>query len=327
MKTTRPTYAASERGFALLVTLVMLSLLAVILGGLARRSAYTALQANDAEQAMRQRWAELSCGHTLLTTASDRADKRLDDWRMATEGDTSGTVQNARPVASESFHFKLAGLNVWGRIDDEQSKINLNHRLASSPDASVSPKLVIDDALGAMQSSALQLTREPFVRELGLPRVMSWKQVLPRHQPPDLLGVRGPEQLPDRQGRSAVADRLTLWGDGLLNIWTTDRETLRRGLAASTAHGSINPGTIGELLDLRENEPALGLSTLIANATADQADDRKPLHAMLTERSSCFTLWLAIRSNKHDNAHAQWSLRVVESEGDSDAGPTRQYRW
>ena len=313
---------ALRRGYALLVTLVMLALLAVILSGLARRSADTALQANAAEQAMRQRWAERSCAYSLLGTAGDRAERRLEAWRALHESEGAGAAQAHQPIRSESFRLNLSGLTLWGRIDDEQSKINLNQQLATSPEATVSPAMVVDEALRPVRSSGLRLTREPFVQQLGLPRLMSWPQVLPGVHPPELLGLDSADELLEGHRGGAVVERATLWGDGRLNVWTASHEAIRRRLA-----NSVEPETIDTLIQLRDAEPVLGLATLIVNAAADREQDRDELTRTLTERSGCYSLWLAVRPEQLDNAPADWVLMVMESNEADSTDQIREYRW
>ena len=316
----------SEQGYALLVTLVMLALLGVILTGLARRSADTALQARDEEQAARQRWAELSCAHTLLTTASERADRRLTNRQAEQQGDTPADLQNDTPLPSrETFVIQLPGLELRGRIDDEQAKVNLNrHLLASaSGDGVFLPQHVADRVIGSSRTTKLQLTRPAFTQALGLKPVESWQQVLPNDGPAELLGIARPEQLTDTRRTPSVADRITLWGDGRINIWTATDTTLREQAAA---HPNLRVETMDALIELRTADPTHALGTLIANATEDR-DEQALLQRMLTDRSESHAMWLAVRSSREGDARDHWSLWVAESQGGQETGRLRQFRW
>ncbi|MEM6507544.1 MAG: hypothetical protein AAF711_19060 [Planctomycetota bacterium] len=322
MTSHRQQHGLRNGGYALLITLVMLALLGVILGGLARRSADAALQARAAEQAMRQQWAELSCSYTLLNTAADRAEQRLGLWQASFEEDAYASSVVDPPGGYEVFSLKLAGLEVWGRIDDEEAKLNLNERLRASPDRVIMPSSVVDEAIAPNRSTGLYLTREPFVRTLGLRPLMSWAQVLPGWTPQALLGINRPEALLEPHSTQAVVSRATLWGDGTLNIWTGQDHVIRQRL-----RDLVEPGTVENLIGLRIAEPALTLGTLIENAAEDK-DERALLQGIFTERSSAYGMWLAVRDEtEQDAASPRWSLWVLEQGNDQEPGRPREHRW
>ncbi|MBX2851681.1 MAG: hypothetical protein KTR15_08055 [Phycisphaeraceae bacterium] len=305
-----------HRGYALLVTLVMLALLGVILSGLARRSADTALQAREAEQSVRQHWAEMSCSYSLLSTASTRADDRLSVWQTAVKD--GGHAIFSEPIKrQEAFKLKLAGLEVWGRIDDEQAKLNLNERLRTSPNSTVMPSAVLDEAISPSRTTGLRLTRQPFIETLGLQPLMSWPQVLPDYSPEDLLGIDHPEWLQVSSGPQPIANRITLWGDGTLNIWTAEDPVIRKRL-----QDLVQSSTIETLLRLRAEEPSLSLGTLLENA-----DERAGLNRVFIERSGCHGMWLAVRPVNHGETPPQWSFWVVDQGGDREQGKLKAFRW
>lgn len=313
-------HGPSQRGYALLVTLIMLALLGVILGGLARRSADSALHARDAEQAMRQHWAELSCSHTLLSSAPERGSDRLKAWQSA-KADTVASINTERPSRYETFSLQLAGVEVHGRIDDDQSKINLNERLRTSPDAAVMPSAVVDRVLSPTRSPGIQLTRQPFVQALRLRPLMSWQQVLPGYAPEQLLGIDHPDRMDISAESHAPADRVTLWGDGTINLWTAEDQVVRQHLK-----DIVQPGTIESVLEFRAQEPPLSLGTIYENATEDQ-DERAAFGRVFSDRSECYSLWLAIRAEGEEQAAYRWSLRVLEKGGGQESGRLSEYRW
>lgn len=321
----RPPCARSSRskpGYALLVTLVMLSLLAIILGGLARRSAERALQARDTEEDMRQRWAELSCSRVLLLTAAERKNRELTAWLESSDPGAVRIGDANPPKPSDVFYLELAGLQLWGRIDDEQCKRNLNRALALSPDAAISPQQVLDGILSPARSQSLRLTREPFVHQLGLTPLVSWAQLLPENKLPELLGGHGPQAMMGTSLHPAVADRVTLWGDGRLNIWTASNQTIRDELA-----GSVESETIEKLLELKRLGHDHDLGTLILNATPEHKPDRAVLSGVLTDRSTCYSLWLAVRPDNQPDAPARWSHRVFQSGQNPETRSLQEYRW
>ncbi len=304
-------------GYALLVTLVLLALLAVILGGMARRSADTALAARASEDAMRQRWAILSCQQTLLANAPNRFEARTQAWLEAVNDEEGiGAGWEDRPPSVETLALELEGVRLWLRIDDEQAKVNLNEALRRSPEAQLAPHVVIADTLAPAMVARPTLTRGEFIETLGLQPIESWSQVLPRQDPMPLLGIHTPEQLSRSQAdREAPANRVTLWGDGRLNLYTATDETLQRAL-----RDRVEPGTIEAFLRIRREAPGLGLRGMVDNATADQIEDRAALNAALTDRSRRYAMWLACRSTTPDTAATQWSLSVLEAASSDSAG-------
>lgn len=304
----------------MLVTLVMLALLGVILSSLARRSADTALQAREAEQSMRQRWAELSCGHALLATASKRTDDQISLWQASLEGDGDATSIEP-PRRHEVFKLKLKGLEVWGRVDDEQAKLNLNERLRSSPNTAIMPSAVVDEAVSPSRITNLRLTRRPFTEALGIQSLISWPQVFHGYSPEDLLGIDRPEALTASSSSQVIVNRATLWGDGTLNFWTTEDQVVRKRL-----QDQVEPGTVEGLLRLRTEEPTLSLGTLFENATEDR-DERAILARVFVDRSRCHGMWLAVRPAEQVNTPARWSLWIVEQGGDQEPVRLKAFRW
>jgi hypothetical protein len=322
--------SAQHRGYALLITVVMLALLAVILGGMARRSADTALQARAAEYDVRQRWAALSCQQTVLAGAPERFEQRTEEWLEAcADEDGPPTGWDQRPAPVETLALELRGVHLWLRIDDEQAKQNLNHALRTTPEARVAPQAIVAETLAPTFVVTPALTRPEFVEALDFQPISSWDQVLPSTDPLQLLGIRDASRLVGTNEPSdAPANRVTLWGDGRLNLFATSDETLRRVL-----RDKAEPATIELLLRLRREDPGLGLQGLIDNVTAEREDDRAALNAALTDRSRCFTLWLACKPQTPDNAATHWSISVIESAANPQASasgdrqPLKQYRW
>lgn len=321
---------AKQRGYALLVTVVMLALLAVILGGMARRSADTALQARAAEDAVRQKWAELSCQQTLLAGAPERFGQRNQAWLEAcNDKDGPPTGWDQRPPPVETLALELKGVRLWLRIEDEQAKRNLNHTLRTTPEARVALQSVVADVLAPTFVAQPVLTKAAFVEAFGFQPVESWSQVLPGAQAHKLLGLQEAAQLVEFDARDdAPAKRVTLWGDGRLSLFAASDQTIRRAL-----RDQAQPATVERLLRLRREDPGLGLRGLIDNATADHEENRAVLNAAFTDRPRCYAMWLACQPQTPDTAATRWSLSVLESAASPQAAQSggkqtlKQYRW
>lgn len=317
------------RGYALLITLVMLALLGVILGGLARRSADAAIDANVEEQAVRLQWARLTCSHTMLRNVQERFDRRAEAWFASLDPESESPAGwDDRPASHESVALALRGLHLTVRIDDEQAKINLNHALRQAADTFVSPDAVIAESLSDVWAPTPQFTRPEFVELLRFQPLESWQQAMPGSSPKNLLGIKDAANLLNPR-LSGPAETATLWGDGRLNLFSAPEAVLQRGL-----RDRVDPYTIQRLIRLRQEDPGLGLTVLIENAAPDRQEDRRALTAALTDRSTCFALWINCAPDTPSHSVEHWTLSVREGDGgaatSSAANPSladKRYDW
>lgn len=323
----RPLRRRYFRGYALLVTLVMLGLLGVILGGLARISADTALEAREAEDRLRRHWAELSCQRALLVSAPEWSAAKYAAWVASFDDDARDANSDApRPAGQESLHLSLTGVELWIRIEDEQAKVNLNHLLreASADGDTFRTESVLRDALGGVSGVLPQVTRPEMVQALGLEPLESWGQALPGSTPGSLLGVNAPKQLLGGAFTNAITGNKTLWGSGQINLVTAQEQVVIDHL-----RDRVPPETVQRLLQAHREDPSRSLHALIAEAT-DDPDERAALATTLTTRSHCFSMWLASRPAARPTAIPHWSLHIVTSGSNATAGTPaniRQYRW
>ncbi len=175
-------------GFALLLTLMVLALAAVILSLSARRSTTATRSALQAERDLRHKWA-LAAGETLL----EQANVLLVD-------PAAGDAAHARPLPVRKFDLTMAGERVVILLASEQGKPNINS-LAKRLPAFDLARLI--ETLGGKDPLAGVDADRPF-----------WclEQLRPGATPSDLLGGPWPDSI-----HPGLATAATLAGDGKLD--------------------------------------------------------------------------------------------------------------
>jgi hypothetical protein len=216
-----------HHGLVLLLTLVLLALGAVVVGGLVRTSLGRAILACDAQETLQRRWGMMSIqavvlpmGPLLLGAANKDA---------------------ATPVVFVDGTITLGGQGFHLRLSDEQAKANLNllHQtlgregavrklerwLALSPDGdALTLDLRPQAAAGATPQATPQAAdsaKDHATDSDGpnAPAFSTWAQVFADPQPARLFTFL-PAATP------AVTDQLTCWSDGRLNLNLASDEVL-----------------------------------------------------------------------------------------------------
>jgi len=201
-------------GYALLLTLILLAMVAAGLAGVARRSHAASLEANRVERDTQRRWLAVTA-ETLLP----------DSDRILT--DTS--VADGISMATARFTFDLGHHHLTLTLADEQAKANLNTLMDRHAPAMVNAKT---NALSAGTVSNIQ----PKLRPLGdfettaagveadWPAFGSLEQVLASEDLSQLLD--GPAL------GATLLDDVTLWGDGRLRLYRASCERRPKSAAS-----------------------------------------------------------------------------------------------
>jgi hypothetical protein len=86
--------------------------------------------------------------------------------------------------------------------------------------------------------------------------------------------------------RPTLADRVTCWGDGRVNLRRAEIPVLREALA-----GVLSESDLAKLRALREG-PDAPTSAKLVGQLGLQKDKAKALAARTTGRSACYSLWV-----------------------------------
>lgn len=279
--------AARDRGFALVLTLMLLVMAGAALAGVSRTSLSRATAAQQAEEDLQRRWATLSVSQTLLAQAP----------RLVTEANEASD----QPLAVITQTLTLGGQDLLLHIADEQAKFNMAARTASASS---------EQALAALRR-LLQTMANDAQPRLALPESSDQQSIGSFEQ---LLVAPTPGQLFGDQNQPGLTQVLTLWGDGRVNFSRAAYEVL------DEAGGDVlGAGKVHELAGLRRQMP--GLSLARAMALLELGDDQQAqIAARLTDRSTCYSVHVQMRS-RHRRFDRLSIIDSSEHEGRTTTDP------
>jgi hypothetical protein len=248
--------------------LFVLALAAAAMAGVCRMTLEKAVQASRAEDDLRRRWAVVTCRAVLLPKAED----------ILRGGNNSvGEVRRSIRLGNQSFTL------IFG---DEQAKANVNLLYAQSglSGAEHEVRAMIGTAGGGVPVELRpipgrgKLFGSPDAADDDPRAFESFGQVLGQTPPEQLVAVRGKVPSPTRM--------MTCWGDGSLNLRRASNESVRAVLARYLAAGEIS-----RLLDARTKNPKGQIAEFLDGLDLPPAR-RDPVENLLTDASSCHSLWI-----------------------------------
>lgn len=276
---------ATRRGYALLLTLLLLALVATGLAGVTRLGLRRAAAAGEAVETLQRRWTLLSASATLLPLAEDV---------LKQNGARSKRLDSMAAVS-----LVLGGQPIDLVLSDEQAKVNANTMLdrLGLPDAERFVRMLVrgNGAVAQVRLSPLQASEGP--GGAGAPERLfrTLDQVFPSDDPSEWLASRSP-----------IA-QVTCWGDGKLNVRRASREALR-----ALCTPELDLRQIELLLSLRQQSPEQSIDQLLS-ALQPTEEQAAAARAMLTDKSVCHSLWVTVRGSRR-----RWDQLFV---ADGVAGP------
>lgn len=277
-----------ERGFMLVLVLLVLALVSTLLLSLSRGSLSRATRARDATMELQRRWGAATLAASLLPDAGNRLRKESERLRT--------------PMREWRGGLTLGEVEFTVVLADEQSKANLNMILSTDPDGAIRvtrtllPRDVPASAIDLRPSSTD--SDDADAATPAEPPLASWGQVLSDRwsDPRRLLGFD--------TDRDAINRLATLWGDGRLNLATADRAAL-----AAVAGPSVPATQIDRILEARDTQPFPQGNHEVWLSAAELADqDRARLTAQTTVRSTCHSI--AIEANDPWRSH--YFLQIMD---------------
>lgn len=274
-------HASSRQGFVLLTVVVMIAVAVLMLTRVASISMRVAAAAADEEKEMRARWAATSIRRECLTTAP------------ALVGSASPTNQPSESRFSPASAWRdvqIGGNTYRVIVADESSKISLS-RLAGRFEADTAQQAIDELAL-----SIRPLKANENLTAASQQASQRWEHWLASNSSNALNSART---------IAAATQRLTLWGDGKLNILSADPEStefLWRELFGRSPPSSLE--------NLRRQSPpprpsqlisSLGLRESQANLAAD----------WFTSESTCYSVWIFCESDRRvaPSLFVEWGRR------------------
>lgn len=302
----------------LLLTLMVLAIAAAALAGACRAALQKAVLATRAEEDLRRRWAIVSCRAALLPKA-----ERV----LAASGD--------RTSPETRFDVTLGGQPMTLIFGDEQAKANVNllYALGKRARTDIAVRGIVGATGADVRVELRPILLEMPTDELSEPEpppkhplrsdrdeqdlldfevqpvFEAWGQIVPSAKPAALLRRRA-------SSSPSVAGSLTLWGDGTVNVRRASEECLRR-----VCDKVLRPGEVRKLVAARDKDPDFDLWETMD--TLNLPEDRYAnAEQLLTDRSSCFSLWIVIRGTRGQ----EWYDLAV-SEPLTSGGGVKTFGW
>ena len=273
----------------MLAVLVCLIVAGLALVTLAQRSMRLSALAIDKQRSLQEKWGVLSCQRTLLP----RADSHFSELEKEAEEKRERESLPVEPAPRDfATSVVLGGIRFDLLLADENAKVNLNHafHLRGRPGA----ERLVNRILAGVFHPPVRLFADPpkkpvdafetLMDDEALPVVFgSWGQVF------DLSRAVGPGS---HRSLPQLTARLTLWGKGELNVRRALDDTL---LNVSQLVVSQGPARQLQNACRDEEKQEQQVDRLVEQLNVDQ-EEEFVLQEMLTQHSSCFSLWTTVSS-------------------------------
>src|ERR1700733_6313778 len=255
-----------RRAFVLVMVLALLTLCALCLAGLARRSLVAGEQAAQAASDLQRRWGVLSCMHTilpqaneLLETAAAKLPAQAQVWPLP---------------ANVSTEFELGELHFSVLVADEDAKANLNTICRNDADDPHAVAALVEELAAGGDGVAAHVEAAGGDANHRTQAFRGWGQVF---EPAE---TACPGEYAAKL-RDTTHD-ITCWGSGRLNVIRASDDSLRL-----VCRNQISPDLLAKLLARRRDPGLTGLDSLL-NELALGTTDRLTLQRPFTDSSSCF---------------------------------------
>jgi hypothetical protein len=256
------------------------------------------LDAQSAVEDLQRRWAVTSCRTSIL----GRAEEILAKAERGKEEEGQRPEKGANPPRRElRVACRLAGVDYELVLTDEQAKLNVNRLLetTSKEEAqSAVGRLIRGVGGGLSQPVAVNLRplavgeRSPVAKEV-LRKLGAYGQVFDNASPADLAG----------DGQTAgLAEALTCWGDGKLNLRRALPEVIKEACRKALERKSVEA-----LVAARDGNPYRDLSAILNGLPELDEKKKAELRKVFTDRSACHGLWVVARGRQRS-----WYTLVVE---------------
>lgn len=286
------------------MVLFLLSVAAISLAGVARRSLESADEAATAQADLQRRWGVL-CALRLYVPAAD-ALLEGEAKKLSSQG------QGWPLPASISSEFVLHGLQFTVLLADEDAKVNLNAVFRQGPDGASQVAAVVGQLAGT-DGAALQV--QPIAEDgtkQNSTAFHTWGQVFDLTQ--DVSSGDAACRLRDQ------TREITCWGSGRLNIRRASDQAIRL-----VCQDKLGPDVVGKLLSLRREPGIKDLDDLLSRM-ALRIEDRALLERRLTDRSTRHSIWILVRDRKR-----VWAMLAIDRGGGSAGGqngaPQDTFTW
>jgi hypothetical protein len=260
-----------RQGFLLVTVVVLLAIVTVMLARLSMWSMREAASSLEAERQLRQRWAATSMQAHCLRSPRSLA------W-FASEATDEAEIQ----PHIFTTQIQLGGDRWRVVVSDESAKVNMNKLIAERPADEV--QQLVHELLGPTAPIELKpIAERPMSDSGGSKRLERW--------------FHCPTSQNQARAFAAGASKITLWGDGRLNIYRASDSTL--DALWRRLFGRAAPS---ELHAMRRSTPGLSWDQ-IASRLALREAQREVASRWFTTRSHTTSVWLLSETDRRIPAH------------------------
>ncbi len=286
----------NRSGYVLIMTLVMITVAALSLAGLARKSLLLASESIAAERDLQRYWGANSCRRLLLDQASEI-------FENLETPHTEGELPWPAPSRLSSS-VTLSGMTYRVWLSDEDAKLNINTLTARLPQQR---RTILGQLMGHQNPLYLTPDTSPAAKQQKR-WFSSWGQMVDITQ----MGSGGAID-----SLMELASELTCWGSGKLNVRRISDQTLL--LVASKL---VNQQVAQKLLAARTVATDIDWKELLKSLALKRRDSLA-LRAWFTDRSTCYSLWLEL-----DDGQRRWYHQWVQGDRASATSDTvLSFRW
>lgn len=267
----------SRLGFALLMVLAVLTIVAVIGARLATTSLESSIEARLDVEALRDKWATESACRSLLPHAASV---------LVVQAPNSDEERDLVPIPMLELPLMLSGEPVTLRLFDESSKANVRRLMRRRPlqtGRKLLTKLTKEDpSLSGRVRSARWIAAE-----LKRNEITGWPQLIELQRDPSNPGPR-------------IGQNVTLWGDGRLNLQTTSKATVEAVCGVIVGDAKSKRAAAAIRNDSAEDLRGMALTRR----------QRSSLEQTFCWESSCYAIQVEKKSGRDTE------IRTVELDGD-----------
>jgi hypothetical protein len=270
-----------RHGFVLVMALALIALVGLLLCAAARLSLRRSLEAIDAEEDLQRRWGSISAQRLLM----DHVDMFFPN--PVPESESAEGVPESIPRVETPLLLSVQLRQMRFRIllADEDAKVNLNTVHQEFSPAFV--QTVVSTLSGRGSHANLLVSLRPGrirPNDADARAFETWEQIFDLANAKDLS--RAAMSLPE------VSRDFTCWGSGMLNIHRASPMAVR-----SLCGAIISNADVEQLLTAARHLPHAKLADIL-NRILIRERARRRLERLLTDRSTCFSIWINMVSEK-----------------------------
>ena len=286
----------SRKGYVLLLVLVTLILASSALSQMAGRSLRAQVESLDAAQALQAKWGRISCEQFVLPRAA-RVFEAFDRSSGQAQADGNLRASAARTSlpddrASLSQSVALGGMRFELLLADESAKADLNRVLVAGQISAVEG--VLQDLVPVSAYRSVRVSEDSNARLAGWGNVFDMTRFYQLHE--------------DDRALIAATKRVTLWGNGKLNIHRASLEAI-----SAICSLVVPAGRADRIIETIGESPVTEVAIVLERAVKNKQEKDRLLE-LLGDASSTFSLWINAQM-KGNQRSLSFVVRSVDESG------------